>query len=144
MAPKPPRKPAQIAALATVFSDAAAQTEPPDDEFPWDQEPNGTDFALIDEQPLPPAAQPETPPVAGPYADVPMLWQMPSSFRSGLPSMNISVHVYSPEIPRRFVIIDRRKYWEGDELQDGVSLEAIVPDGVVMAYQGQQFRLTSR
>lgn len=142
MAPEPPRKPAQIEDLALVFATAAEQDDPLADELPWDEEPDGTDRSLADEDPLPPefaASQ-----AADLFEGVPMLWQMPRSFRSRVPQMRISVHVYSPDEPGRFVIIDRKKYWEGDKLLDGVVLEAIVPDGVVMEYQGQQFRLSSR
>ncbi len=142
MAPVPPRKPAQIENLAAVLAATADQADPLAGESPWDEELNGTDVSLADDDPLPPEFASDQ--AADLYEGVPMLWQMPRAFRSQLPTMRISVHVYSPDEPGRFVIIDRKKYWEGDNLVDGVVLEAIVPDGVVMEYQGQQFRLSSR
>jgi general secretion pathway protein B len=76
-----------------------------------------------------------------PYASVPMLWQLPSVIRTKLPKLSMSVHVYAPEAPGRFVIVDRKKYREGDVLKGGVRLEAIVADGIVLDYQGQRYRL---
>ena len=74
---------------------------------------------------------------------VPELWQLPSQIRSEIPALSISVHVYSPEEPRRFVIVDRRKYWEGDLLDGGLLLESILPDGVILEFRGRQFKLRS-
>jgi len=142
MAPAPPRKPAQIENLAAILAATGEQDEPLDEEVPWEEELKGTGLALAEDDPLPPEFALEQ--AADLYEGIPMLWQMPRSFRSRLPTLSISVHVYSPDEPGRFVIIDRKKYWEGDNLVDGVILEAIVPDGVVMEFQGQQFRVSSR
>lgn len=75
------------------------------------------------------------------YANVPVFWQMPHTFRSQVPNVKLAVHVYAPEDASRFVIIDRRRYREGDQVADEMLLEAILPDGVVLDYQGQRFRL---
>ena len=98
----------------------------------------GPDLALTVAEPEPPAA--EAPPEPDPYASVPMLWQLPSSIRSKLPEFSLTVHVYAPESSGRFVIVDRRKYREGDALAGGVKLEAIVPDGVILDYAGRTFK----
>lgn len=110
--------------------------------------------AVVEETQLARAvAEPAVEPVAesadggldsGLYRDLPELWQMPPAFRAGVPKLNISVHVYAPQPSSRFVIIDRKKYWEGDELNNGLLIEAIVPQGLVMDYQGRQFRIGSR
>jgi type II secretory pathway component PulC len=89
-----------------------------------------------------PAAPPPPAPVEL-FADVPELWRMSPAFRQSVPDMTISVHVYSPDERRRFIIIDRRKYWEGDQLNGGVLIEAILPQGVVFNLNGQQFKLIS-
>jgi general secretion pathway protein B len=81
--------------------------------------------------------------VFDPYADVPELWRMPRDFRSRVPKFSISVHVYAPEDEHRFIIVDRRKYGEGERLKSGVVIEAILPDGVVFRVNGEQFKLTS-
>ncbi len=93
--------------------------------------------------PEPEVVEAEPPPEPEPdlYAGVPMLWQLPSSIRSTLPKLSMSVHVYSPEAEGRFVIVDRSKYREGDVMAGGVKLEAIVADGIVLDYQGRRYRI---
>ncbi len=78
-----------------------------------------------------------------PYAEVPELWRMPRNFRSRVPKFSISVHVYAPEDEHRFIIVDRKKYGEGDRLKSGVLIEAILPAGVVFELNGEKFKLTS-
>ncbi len=87
------------------------------------------------------AALPEQ--AVDPYLDVPELWRMPRDFRVSVPKFSISVHVYAPENKHRFIIVDRKKYGEGDRLKSGVTIEAILPAGVVFDLNGQQFKLTS-
>ncbi|MDH3597347.1 MAG: general secretion pathway protein GspB [Rhodospirillales bacterium] len=131
-APRPATKPAAILALAD---------RTPDPELPISLDTGpaaaaGPDLALTVAEP--PAA--EAPPEPDPYASVPMLWQLPSSIRSKLPEISLTVHVYAPESSGRFVIVNRRKYREGDALGVGVKLEAIVPDGVILDYDGRIFK----
>ena len=94
---------------------------------------------------LQPPAEPrkpaETASPPNPYADLPVYWQMPHDFRAQVPKLKLAVHVFSPENAGRFVIIDRRRYREGDEVSDGMMLEAILPNGVVFDFQGQRFRM---
>jgi general secretion pathway protein B len=127
--PRPARKPATILALADRM---------PEPESPTSLD-AGPDLALAVAEPEPPAV--EAPPEPDPYASVPMLWQLPSSIRSKLPKLSLTVHVYAPEPSGRFVIVDRRKYREGEALAGGVKLEAIVPDGVILVSQGQLYKL---
>ncbi len=131
--PTPGRKPAAVRALATLAAADAAAFERLDAlaaqialTVPEAENPNGELQAQQDH-----------------YEKLPMLWQMPQSFRKNIPKLKIAVHVYAPEEAGRFVIVDRKKYWEGDDLAPGVFLEAIVPDGLVLAYDGQQFKLSS-
>jgi len=103
--------------------------------------PAGPDLALRVAEPEPPSA--EAPPELDPYASVPMLWQLPSSIRSKVPDLSLTVHVYAPEPSSRFVIVGRRKHREGDALASGLKLEAIVPDGIVLDYEGRTFKLSN-
>ena len=72
-----------------------------------------------------------------------MLWQLPSVIRSTLPNLSVSVHVYSPEVEGRFVIVERTKYREGDVMSGGATLEAIVADGIVLDYRGRRYRIAN-
>jgi general secretion pathway protein B len=58
-----------------------------------------------------------------------------------LPELHLDVHVYATTAADRFVYINMRKYREGAVLQDGLTLERIRRDGVVLNYQGLRFLL---
>lgn len=107
--------------------------------------------------PAPPVA-PYTAPVAtatqdSPAATVPAVtatrqgdgvpsWdEMPLEFRSRYNPPHIDVHVYSEEPARRFVLVELKKYREGDELRDGARIEKILEHSIQLNYQGTRFRL---
>jgi len=58
-----------------------------------------------------------------------------------LPDLHLDVHVYATKSADRFVYINMRKYREGAVVQDGLTVERIRRDGVVMNYQGLRFLL---
>jgi general secretion pathway protein B len=66
------------------------------------------------------------------------LQQMPDSYRAHFPAVAVDVHVYDDEPSRRFVIIGGRRYGEGDTLSAGPRLVQIVPEGMVLDWQGQR------
>lgn len=68
--------------------------------------------------------------------------QLPSSLRNSLKPMHLDVHVYDRRESRRFVYISGRLYNEGAKLKNGAELIEIVPSGVVMRINGEQFLLT--
>lgn len=74
-------------------------------------------------------------------AGVPRWEDLPSAERSQFPVPRIDVHVFAQEPERRFVLINLRKYQQGDTLEDGAVIEAILADGIVLSYQGQQYRV---
>lgn len=74
-------------------------------------------------------------------ATVPRWEDLPDAQRAGLPVPRIDVHVFAQEPERRFVLIDLRKYKQGDTLEDGAVIETILADGIVLSYQGQQYRV---
>lgn len=82
--------------------------------------------------PAPSAAQPSQ------SASEPLA-ALPSAARSGIRLPAINVHVWHEQAERRFVLLDMQRYAEGDSLGDGVSLVAIVPEGLVVERQGQRF-----
>ena len=83
------------------------------------------------------------PPVDGAdaAAAVPRWEDLPAEQRAGLPVPRIDVHVFAQEPERRFVLINLRKYQQGDTLDDGAVIETILADGIVLSYQGQQYRV---
>lgn len=76
-----------------------------------------------------------------PTAAVPRWEDLAPEQRAGLPVPSIDVHVFAQEPERRFVLINLRKYLQGDTLENGAVIEAILADGIVLSYQGQQYRV---
>ncbi|MHB8742519.1 MAG: general secretion pathway protein GspB [Sulfuricaulis sp.] len=86
-----------------------------------------------------PDASPAAPLVSD---DAPLLQQMPAEFQRALPPMTVTIHVYSEAESQRILFINNRQYHQGDLLPGGVRVVAIVPDGVVLSFQGQRFKLS--
>jgi general secretion pathway protein B len=73
---------------------------------------------------------------------LPPRWEdLPSEERNRLPAPRIDVHVFAREPARRFVLINLRKYQEGDTVDEGATIESILADGIVLSYQGQRYRV---
>lgn len=71
------------------------------------------------------------------------LTTLPAAQREGLPPLRLSMHVYDPDPAARFVLIDGKRYRQGDAIAPGILVDAIRPDGVAIA-RGQQRFLISR
>ncbi|HYA38358.1 MAG TPA: general secretion pathway protein GspB [Candidatus Methylomirabilis sp.] len=72
---------------------------------------------------------------------VPFLQQMPLEFQHALPALAVTIHVYAPDPSQRILFINNREYHEGGQIAGGIRVEAIVPDGAVLSYQGERFKL---
>lgn len=80
-------------------------------------------------------ADPRDPP------STPFLRQLPDSFQRTLPPLAVNIHIYATDEGQRILYINNREYRRGEWIQDGLRVEEIVPDGVVLRYQGQAFKL---
>ncbi len=58
-----------------------------------------------------------------------------------LPQLRLDLHVYAAKPQDRFALINMHKMHEGDSLPDGVRVETITPDGVVLSRNGAKFLL---
>jgi general secretion pathway protein B len=58
-----------------------------------------------------------------------------------LPDLRIDIHVYSETPADRFVFVNMTKYKEKATLSEGPQVAEIVPDGVILEYQGTRFLL---
>lgn len=74
--------------------------------------------------------------------DTPLLQQLPLDFQRALPPMVVTIHVYSHEESQRILFINNREYHKGDQIEGKVRVEEIVPDGVVLSYRGERFKLS--
>ena len=102
----------------------------------------------VTQMPLPAAAAvttPAAPPAEEAFerssSDVPRWDDLPVAVRDELPVPRIDVHVFAREPARRFVLINLRKHKEGDMLDEGATVEAILADGIVLSYRGQRYRV---
>jgi general secretion pathway protein B len=59
----------------------------------------------------------------------------------GLPPLHLDLHVFAKSPKDRFVMINMQRLGEGDSLPNGVQVDAIRPDGVVLSYHGTRFLL---
>jgi len=85
------------------------------------------------------------PVVSAGAGDLPLWPQIPGHlFRQLRGGLRLDVHVYSAMPQDRFVLINLQKYREGDELQEGPMLDAITSEGVILSFQGQQFRVSAQ
>jgi general secretion pathway protein B len=91
---------------------------------------------------LPPAA-PGTaaPPARTAPARVPFLRETPADFARTIPELSVNIHVYTPDPAQRVLYINNKLVREGEAVADGIYVEAIVADGVVLQRQGQRFKL---
>ncbi len=102
--------------------------------------------AVAAPSPIVPAATPEISEAPAVIAEVTAatrvasLSELSTEQRQQLPTLKLSMHVYSPEASKRFAIIDGQRVNEGSVLGTAV-VEQIRQDGVVLSVQGQSYLL---
>ncbi len=65
---------------------------------------------------------------------------LPAAQNNGVPMTTVSVHVYYDDPAKRFILGGRKRYTEGDSMPNGVTLESITRRGIILEYQGKQYR----
>ena len=58
--------------------------------------------------------------------------------------LRIDLHVYSKNSRERFVLINMRRYTEGQQLPNGATVEQITPEGAVLYQNGTRYQLDRR
>jgi general secretion pathway protein B len=91
--------------------------------------------------PEPPAAFPPPAPQPAAESGAPRIDTLPPQATAGLPELNLDLHIYANEPAQRAAFINGRRYREGDKLPEGVLVDSITPEGVVLRYGGQRFLL---
>lgn len=89
-----------------------------------------------------PQTNPAVPPVLTQRAPLRKFREMPPEYRADFPALRIDVHVYEQAPPRRFVIVNDRRYREGEQLAEGPVLREIVREGMVLEYRGEKLVYT--
>jgi hypothetical protein len=90
-----------------------------------------------------PGAAPAPPPRLAREGSVPTLEEMPQEFRASVPRLRIDVLVYSESGGDPLVFINGRKYLPGQNVE-GLVLEAIRQEGVVLNHRGERFLLRAQ
>ena len=99
----------------------------------------------------PPAPQPAPQQQAAPAGIPPVLTQpaplrkfreMPPDYRADFPPLRVEIHVYEKQVQRRFVMVNGRKYREGERMAEGPALIEIVPEGMVLEFRGEKVLYT--
>ena len=70
---------------------------------------------------------------------IPYLNELPASLKNALPPIRMTSHLYRGA--SRLVSINGRIMSGGVNMGDGLILEEITPEGVIMSFRGQRFRL---
>ena len=81
------------------------------------------------------------PPPASPVETLARLEQLSASERDALPTLKVSMHVWSETPEGRFVLIDGRRYREGEKLSGVVQIVEIRRDGTVLEFNGRRVLL---
>lgn len=90
----------------------------------------------------PATAPAEIPPALTVPAPLRKFREMPPDYRADFPALKIEIHVYEKAPQRRFVMVNGRRYREGERLAEGPALVEIVPDGLVLEYRGEKVLYT--
>lgn len=66
-------------------------------------------------------------------------WELPGSVRNDIMEMHISVMVFAERPEDRFILMNGRRWEEGDEPQEGLRIEEIRREGVVFTFRRYRF-----
>ena len=79
-----------------------------------------------------------------PEPEIPVLKDMPADYRADFPRLSVDVHFYENAVARRFVMLNGRRYREGDALREGPQLVEITSDGLILDHRGRQVFLPAQ
>lgn len=119
---------------------ASKPQSPPDDHLAVPQQAAAERSAKEDKRP--PGRSDDAPIMAEPSesfvrSPVPEIRQLPHAVRKSLPEIRVTSHLYRKD--SRLVSINGRIMSEGYNLDDGLFLEEITPEGVVLSYGKHRF-----
>jgi general secretion pathway protein B len=71
---------------------------------------------------------------------LPTLRELPDNIRRDIPPLTIGGYIYSGNKEDRSVIINGRLLHEGEEAAPGLTLEKMMPNGMVLNFRGHRYR----
>ena len=147
VAPRPANPTAAPSPAVRSLADEAGALEPTDPRTLTEPELAGA-ATVPDGPPLvraidPPAVAPAPAQRAAATRDDEVLPTLNDLAASGttLPPLHLDIHVYSGNPAERFVLVNMRKYVEGETLSEGPAVERINAEGVVLNHRGLRFLL---
>ena len=69
---------------------------------------------------------------------------MPPGYRAEFPPITVDVHAYNGNPQKRFVLINGRRYREGDVISEGPRIAQIIAEGIVFDWRNEQVLYGSR
>jgi general secretion pathway protein B len=76
---------------------------------------------------------------------LPMVYQLPYATRKDLPKLSLSMHVYSPIVSERFIVLNGKRFtMETPAPGPELTLLDIVAEGAVLEFRGQRFLLPTQ
>lgn len=130
-------------APAEVMPQPAPQAAAPEE--PAAAPPAATQEPVPAEPPPREARQPipdNVPPALTQQAPLRRLREMPPDYRADFPALNVEVHVYERAPAQRFVLVNGRRYRQGERLAEGPQVVEIVQEGIVLDYRGEKILFT--
>jgi general secretion pathway protein B len=150
-APATATPPAAPAVQASVVAPAApqAQSQLTPESTPPAATSSTRDELVLNADDYEPAVHPASPNSAvqtphvtrGTVEGLPTYDQETQHAGSSLPPLSLDMHVYAQKPQDRFVFLNMQRLREGDSLPEGVRVEAITRDGVVLSHRGSKFVL---
>jgi general secretion pathway protein B len=67
--------------------------------------------------------------------------ELPASLQQNLPDFSISTHLYSGDTTSRMIRVNGQMLREGQILSDGLKLEEIDQNSLILSYQNFRFRV---
>ena len=65
--------------------------------------------------------------------------ELPPAIQQELPKVEISAHIYDSNPSSRIISVHGHAVHEGDNVAEGLRLESIIPEGVILSYKGYRF-----
>ena len=75
------------------------------------------------------------------HASFPLFEALPIDVRQRLPELSLDIHVYAQAPESRFILLNMKRYTEGETTREGLLLEEINSEGVVLSQGDIKFRL---
>ena len=100
-----------------------------------------TSLAAVEPPPAPESVLQAAQQTVAAAASVPELYQLDYPTRHALPKLGLTVHVYDANSARSFVIVNNKRFGEGEQIEGSVLVAKIHREGVECEFNGQRFML---